>query len=112
MVNVDPDPNGQMNVWLSSAAAHAWNPAQPKPATAWEAEIDRLMLAQSAEPRASERKRLFDRVQEIAAEQQPVLFLVHPNALAAASRRVLNLQPSVLTPQIYWNVERLDLAAR
>src|ERR1700704_2332018 len=41
--NVDLDPNGQMNVWLSSAENHAWNPQQKSPETSWEAEIDRLM---------------------------------------------------------------------
>src|SRR3989441_13248468 len=27
-VNVDLDPNGQMNVWLSSSSNHQWNPEQ------------------------------------------------------------------------------------
>jgi peptide/nickel transport system substrate-binding protein len=36
--NVDLDPNGQMNIWLSSAEDHAWNPQQKSPETAWEAE--------------------------------------------------------------------------
>ena len=47
--NVDLDPNLQMNVWLSSASNHQWNPNQKTPATPWEAEIDRLMQAQAAE---------------------------------------------------------------
>jgi peptide/nickel transport system substrate-binding protein len=42
LTNFDVDPNSQMNVWLSSGTQHAWNPEQVKPATAWEAEIDRL----------------------------------------------------------------------
>src|SRR5579862_3287801 len=36
--NVDLDPNLQMNVWLSSASNHQWNPNQKAPATPWEAE--------------------------------------------------------------------------
>ena len=46
LVNVDLDPNGQMNVWLSSSSNHQWNPRQKSPETPWEAEIDRLMTAQ------------------------------------------------------------------
>jgi len=46
--NVDLDPDGQMNLWLSSSTNHAWNPKQSKPETPWEAEIDRLMRAQAA----------------------------------------------------------------
>ena len=34
LVNNDLDPNTQMNVWLSSAENHQWNPAQKTPATA------------------------------------------------------------------------------
>ena len=46
LVNVDPDPNAQMNVCVSSAANHQWNPNQKVPATPWEAEIDKLMREQ------------------------------------------------------------------
>src|ERR1019366_3239175 len=57
LTNLDLDPSAQMNVWLSSAANHQWNPNQKQPATAWEAEIDKLMRAQAAETRAGARKR-------------------------------------------------------
>ena len=84
LVNVDPDPNGQMNVWLSSAANHQWNPRQKSPETAWEAEIDRLMRAQASSPSYEKRRASFDRVQEIIAEQVPFVYLVTKHALAAA----------------------------
>ena len=48
LVNVDLDPNEQMNVWLSSSANHQWNPNQKAPATAWEQEIDTLMRQQAS----------------------------------------------------------------
>jgi peptide/nickel transport system substrate-binding protein len=48
LTNVDLDPNGEMNVWLSSSENHQWNPQQKTPETAWEAEIDRLMRAQAS----------------------------------------------------------------
>src|SRR3954471_20941242 len=67
LVNIDLDPNGQMNVWLSSAANHQWNPNQPAPATPWEAEIDRLMRKQAATVDDAKRKPLFDRVQQIVS---------------------------------------------
>ena len=46
LVSGDADPNPEMNVWLSSGGSHLWNPNQPKPTTAWEAEIDGLMRQQ------------------------------------------------------------------
>jgi peptide/nickel transport system substrate-binding protein len=110
LANVDLDPNGQMNVWLSSAANHQWNPGEAAPATPWEAEIDRLMRRQAATADDAKRKPLFDRVQQIVWEEEPFVYLVNKNALVALSPRLRNAQPSVLYPQAIWNVERLWLA--
>lgn len=108
--NVDPDPDGQMNLWLSSSSNHAWNPRQTSPSTPWEAEIDRLMKAQASEPQAAKRKTLFDRVQEIVMEQAPVLYLVNRNALVAVSPLLANVQPSVLYPRVMWNIDEISLS--
>lgn len=107
MVNVDLDPSGAMNVWLSSASSHPWNPGQAAPETPWEAEIDRLMRAQAVETAFTRRKALFDRVQEIIVEEVPVLVLVDKNALSAVSASLGNVAPSVLHPQTFWNIDRL-----
>ena len=106
-VNVDLDPNGQLNLWLSSSATHQWNPNQTKPATPWEAEIDRLTRQQSSTLDENRRKALFDRVQQIAWDEAPLLYLVNRNALVAAARSLHNVEPSVLRPNILWNAERL-----
>jgi peptide/nickel transport system substrate-binding protein len=107
MVNVDLDPGGQMNVWLSSAASHAWNPGQARPETAWEAEIDRLMERQAVEISSARRKALFNRVQQIVVEEAPVLVLVDKNALSAVSSSLANVSPAVLHPQTFWNIDRI-----
>ena len=107
--NDDPDPNAQMNVWLSSASNHQWNPNQKAPQTAWEAEIDRLMRAQASAADAKKRKAFFDRVQEIVREEEPFLYLVYKNSLSAVSPAVHNASPAALRPQSYWNAERLSL---
>jgi len=111
LVNVDLDPSAQMNVWLSSAANHPWNPEQPAPQTAWEAEIDGLMRAQAVEPSPRRRKALFDRVQAIVVDQAPVLYLVDKDSLSAVSGSLGNVSPAVLHPQTFWNVERLYFSA-
>ncbi len=110
LVNVDLDPNAQMNVWLSSSSNHQWNPNQKSPATPWEAEIDRLMQAQASTVDPKERKVSFDRVQEIVWEQAPFLYLVNRNSLSAVSPSLRNVSVSVLRPQTFWNVEHLYLA--
>ena len=106
--NLDLDPSAQMNVWLSSAADHQWNPNQKAPATAWEAEIDRLMQAQAAELRPTQRKRLFDQVQQIVWEQEPFIYLVTKNSLMAFSPQLRNLAPAAIQPQAYWNIDQMQ----
>jgi peptide/nickel transport system substrate-binding protein len=107
--NVEIDPNNQMNVWLSSGALHAWNPRQPKPSTSWEAEIDRLMQVQHSAIDPQARKKAFDSVQAVIADQVPMVILVYPDVLAAVSPRVRNASPSQLPPHLYWNIEYLSL---
>src|SRR5277367_244195 len=109
LTNVGLDPSEQMNVWLSSSENHQWNPSEKTPETAWEAEIDRLMRAQAASADAKKRKESFDRVQEIAVEQAPFLYLVNRNALSAVAANVQGASPVILPPQTYWNVERLSV---
>ena len=107
--NTELDPNGQMNLWLSSAENHQWNPRQKSPETAWEAEIDRLMKEQAASLEPAKRKACFDRVQEIVVEQQPFIYLVNKNALSAVATSVANANPVVLRPQTYWNIETISV---
>ncbi len=106
-INTEIDPNAQMTVWMSTGENHAWNPNQKSPATAWEAEMDRLMQAQTQSPDLKKRKAAWDRVQEIVYEQQPFLYLVNKNALSAVSPSLANVAPVVLRPQTYWNIDQL-----
>src|ERR1700676_4017797 len=110
LTNVGLDPNEQMNVWLSSSENHQWNPQEKAPETAWEAEIDRLMRAQASSADSRKRKESFDRVQEIAVEQSPFIYLVNRNALSAVAATVQGVSPVVQVPQTYWNVDRLSLS--
>lgn len=107
LVSFDADPNSDMNVWLSSGGTHIWNPSQAHPATAWEREIDRLMEEQLTVTGYEQRKKLYDRVQEILAEFQPMIFLASPDILVAARNTIGNFHPAVLEPYVLWNVEQL-----
>ncbi len=105
LVNVDLDPNAQMNVWLSSSDNHQWNPKQAKPETAWEAELDKLVRAQAQSMDTNKRKQYFDKVQEIVYEQAPFIYLVNKNAMSAYSTSLTGVTPSTLRPQTFWNAE-------
>ena len=104
LVSFDADPNPDLNVWLSSGGTHLWNPSQSHPATTWEAEIDRLMEQQLVTPGYDQRKKLYDRVQEILAENQPMIFLASPDILVGAKNSIANFHPAILEP--YAPVER------
>ena len=105
LVNVDPDPSSMMNLWLSSSPNHQWNPSEKTPSTAWEAEIDQLMERQAGAPNTTERKRAFDRVQEIVSEQQPFIYLVYPNMLYAVSPLLSGVELSVMQPGVVSNID-------
>ena len=103
----DIDPNAQMNVWMSGGDDHLWNLGEQVPSTPWEAEIDRLMRQQVSTLNFKDRKRLYDRVQEIEAENLPVICLVSPNLLVGAANRLVNFKPVVLDPHTLWNADQI-----
>ena len=105
--NVEPDPSAMENVWLSTSADHQWNPSEKTPATAWEAELDRLMQAQSATANVADRKRTVDRVQEIVAQQLPFIYLVYPNALAGVSQKLEGVVLTPLAPAVVANIDQM-----
>lgn len=104
--NVEVNPSEQANIWLSSGAMHAWWPSQKHPETAWEARIDELEISQATMASREQRKKAFDEVQRIIVEQEPMIFLVNPDSLAAVSTALQGVQAIAVPPQILWNVER------
>lgn len=103
----DADPNPDLAVYLSSGGNHLWNPGQKSPSTTWETEIDGLMQRQLITLKYEERKRLFDRVQEIMVEERPLIPLVSPHILVGANKNLANFRPALLEPYTMWNVAQL-----
>ncbi len=103
----DVDPNGEMNVWLSTGSNHLWHLGQTRPATPWEEEIDSLMTRQLIELHRPTRKAMYDRVQALVAHHVPFVFLVSPNLLVGAHRDLGHFDPAVLDHSTLWNVEHL-----
>jgi peptide/nickel transport system substrate-binding protein len=103
----DADPNPEMNVWTSSGTSHLWHLYETQPATAWEKEVDGLMQQQMVTLDYGKRKQLYDRVQQLIAEQLPFIFLATPNILAVANARVGNFHPAILDPYTLWNADEL-----
>jgi peptide/nickel transport system substrate-binding protein len=102
------DPESQRNVLKSSEVLHQWFPLQRTPSTDWEARIDALMDAQLRTLDFATRKKAFDEVQALLAEEMPMIFTVSPIACSAVRDNLANLRPAVMTPyRLTWNIEEL-----
>jgi peptide/nickel transport system substrate-binding protein len=102
------DPASQLNVLRSSEELHQWFPFQKTPATDWEARVDWLMDAQMRTLDLAERKKYFDEVQAILADEVPMIYTASPFCCAAIRSDIANLRPSVLTAyHLTWNIEEL-----
>jgi peptide/nickel transport system substrate-binding protein len=103
------EPNNGANFLRSSGNLHLWNPAQKTPATPWEAEIDRLLDAGSAELDVEKRRVIYWRIQEILHDELPFIETVRQRVATAYRNTLLNFHPTV------WGIcesERIDIAAR
>lgn len=104
------DPATQMDVLKSSEPLHQWCPRQKIPATDWEARIDSLMDEQMRTMDFATRKKCFDEVQSIIADEQPMTPVVFPLVAAAVRGDLANVRPSVASPRhATWNIDELYL---
>jgi len=103
----DADPNPEMNVWGATGTSHLWHLGETQPATDWERELDQLMQQQMVTLDYAKRKQLYDRAQQLIAENLPFIFLGSPNILAGANARVGNFHPAILDPYTLWNSDEL-----
>lgn len=107
LVSGDADPNPEINVWTSGGATHLWALTEKEPTTDWQAEINRLMRAQTAMLNYQERKRAYDRVQELVAQFNPVTCVVSPHVLVGAKNALGGFQPAVMGDYVLWNADQL-----
>jgi peptide/nickel transport system substrate-binding protein len=103
----DADPNPEMNVWLSGGGTHLWNLSQSQTPAPWEREIDGLMRRQITTLAYQKRKQLYDRVQQLVAEDLPLICLASPDILVGAKSNLENFQPANLNDYILWNADQL-----
>lgn len=101
------DPAGFATFLKSSGTVHQWRPKQDKPSSDWEAKIDKLVTSLSEEQDREARKRDFFEIQQIMAEESPVVPIISRHVVTAANGRVGNLSPASFLPYSLWNAERL-----
>jgi peptide/nickel transport system substrate-binding protein len=103
----EPDPSAYANILRSSSPFNQWHPKQPKPASAWEARIDELLTLQGREINSERRRAFFHEIQQILAEQLPVIPIVARHLASASNQRIGNHRPGTLLPYSLWNAEEL-----
>ena len=101
-----PDPYAGKDILMSGGRMHFWNPQQPEPATEWEARVDELMREVGRHTDVELRKKYFNEVQAILAEEQPFIFLVSAKDYVGYRNRWQNVEPTPLGG-ITWNTESL-----
>ncbi len=102
------DPAWVMPNLMSTGYDHDWFPRQKTPSTEWEARIDFLMNAQIKTLDHAERKKDYDEVQAILAEQMPTIPTVSMEAYCAVRSDSRNVRGTTLdSNRILWNLEEL-----
>ena len=103
---LDTDPAMNLDFWLSSGAAHVWNPRSTPPAD-WERQIDQLMMKSASTFDRAERLQAFVDAQKLYLQHMPAIFFGVPHVRIVTSMRTLNATPSPLRPHLLWNAESL-----
>jgi peptide/nickel transport system substrate-binding protein len=105
------EPHNGKGIWTSAGNLHMWEPYQTKPTRPWEARIDELFRQGAQELDETKRKAIYAEFQKIVGEEQPLIYTVVPDAIAALRNKYGNVKPSP-TGGVTWNVEEMyDLKA-
>lgn len=89
------EPNNGANFLRSSGGLHLWNPSQKTPATAWEAEIDKLLDQGTAEMDMKKRAPYYWRIQQILHDELPIIETVRQLRFDAYRNTLENYRPTV-----------------
>jgi peptide/nickel transport system substrate-binding protein len=89
------EPNNGANFLRSSGNLHIWNPSQAKPATPWEAEIDKLLDQGTMVMDPKQRAPYYWRIQEILHDELPIIETVRQTRYVAYRNSLENYDPTV-----------------
>lgn len=104
------EPNGGKNVWLSDGRLHMFNMRTPKEGKkgilSWEKELDYLFNQGALATNFSDRKKYYDKYQEIIYHQKPMIYLYSPVIINAIRKKYKNIYPSSLNGLTH-NIEEI-----
>lgn len=105
------DPATGMNFWLTTGSSHDFNLRPESPPTGWEREADSLATASLMTSDIAERKRLFDRVQVLFAENLGFIYLANDNIFYAVRNRFENVRVGRVRGfhEFLWNEDEIGV---
>ncbi len=94
------EPNGGKNVWLSDGRLHIFNQRLPEEGKAnilpWEKEIDYYFTQGALATKFEDRKKYYDKYQEIVYREKPFIYIYSPVRIVAIRNKFKNIYPSSL----------------
>ncbi len=94
------EPNGGKNVWMSNGRLHMFNMRLPEEGSKnilpWEKELDEIFNNGALATKFEERKKHYDRYQEIIYTQRPMIYIYSPVIIVAIRNKFKNIYPSSL----------------
>ena len=104
------EPNGGKNVWMSDGRLHMFNQRTPQEGKVgilpWEKEIDYLYTQGALATKFEDRKKYYDKYQEIVYNEKPFIYIYSPVRIVAIRNKFKNLYPSSLDG-ITHNIEEI-----
>lgn len=104
------EPNGGKNVWLSDGRLHMFNQRNPQEGKAkilpWEKELDYLYTQGALATKFEDRKKYYDKYQEIVYKEKPMIYIYSPIRIVALRNKFKNIYPSSLSG-ITHNIEEI-----
>ena len=104
------EPNGGKNVWLSNGTLHMFNQRGEddfnKGLLSWEKELDYLFEKGATALTFNERKKYYDRYQEIIYNEKPMIYLYSPLRITAIRNKFKNVYPTSLGGVLH-NIEEI-----
>lgn len=104
------EPNGGKNVWLSDGRLHMFNQRTPQEGKAkilpWEKELDYLYTQGALATKFGDRKKYYDKYQEIVYKEKPMIYIYSPIRIVALRNKFKNIYPSSLSG-ITHNIEEI-----
>jgi peptide/nickel transport system substrate-binding protein len=101
-----PEPNDISDLWRTASVSHLWWPKEPHPETPWEARVEDDFTKGAEALSIDGRKKYYDDWQQVAAEEQPMVYIDTGEVFCVLRNHYGNVKPCS-TGGVLWNLEEM-----